>query len=545
MKIFSILIAASCQASPIALDSDDMITIVDCDGERYSLPRAGSDAEFVDKLMTESLNVTDANGMGQMILKMAKVKATSLWDIVSRADQLNAIQSSLHSLLGTDYCTPSSDDVHSDTVSDRYGENTGVFREHLLEDEPKSLVTKMLGKVRRQRRYKREKKPRMFHSDQIDMKVKDILPGKEDILHVYEGDMLYHKKFVERKTGSDTPSEDTVMWSPWSLWPNGQVNWYVNPTTAVDECAVATFRTSASMIEKYTCLRFTEGVIPSSSVDSIQLTSEGTGCWAYVGMSESSQVNLGGAGCQIPGIALHEVGHAIGLIHQQSRQNRDQYVTIEWDNIKDSAVNNFYRILSPGSSYQSTVGSQPYDYASIMHYSACEFSTTRSSNPCGETIHPADATVTKSMGQRSYLSQLDITTINSMYGCTTTCADGIQNQGEEGVDCGGPCRKVCGDDTTDGIVALPALCEQTEEAALTQTDIIIIASVCGSVAIILGFIFYKYMTAREERKEDTKQKLLKGHNMSVEQLRNVLKQRSQTTVTQPAVSSDQPSAPPP
>ncbi len=33
-----------------------------------------------------------------------------------------------------------------------------------------------------------------------------------------------------------------------------------------------------------------------------------------------------------------------------------------------------------------------------------------------------------------------------------TCSDGIQNQGEEGVDCGGPCSKVCSFDSKQPIV---------------------------------------------------------------------------------------------
>ena len=67
------------------------------------------------------------------------------------------------------------------------------------------------------------------------------------------------------------------------------------------------------------------------------------------------------------GVIAHEIGHALGLWHEQSRADRDNYITILWANILDGEGNQF-DIKSP----QSTFGD--YDYDSIMHYFACEFS---------------------------------------------------------------------------------------------------------------------------------------------------------------------------
>lgn len=38
---------------------------------------------------------------------------------------------------------------------------------------------------------------------------------------------------------------------------------------------------------------------------------------------------------------MHELGHVIGLGHEQARSDRDEYVTIDFDNIKDGMAHNF------------------------------------------------------------------------------------------------------------------------------------------------------------------------------------------------------------
>ena len=64
------------------------------------------------------------------------------------------------------------------------------------------------------------------------------------------------------------------------------------------------------------------------------------------------------------GTIVHELGHAIGFIHEHNRPDRDEYITINRQNINSTAAYNF-NIYSPG--LINTYG-VPYDYTSVMHY---------------------------------------------------------------------------------------------------------------------------------------------------------------------------------
>ena len=109
-------------------------------------------------------------------------------------------------------------------------------------------------------------------------------------------------------------------------------------------------------------------------------------------------------------IVIHELGHAIGLFHEQSREDRGNFVNIDEDNIRDGQEHNFDREVEDADD------SGLYDYDSIMHYSASSF-TKDSSKPA---ITQGQATTGflgsfANIGTLPTLSNGDIETVRAFY----------------------------------------------------------------------------------------------------------------------------------
>merc|ERR1711915_329536 len=109
---------------------------------------------------------------------------------------------------------------------------------------------------------------------------------------------------------------------------------------------------------------------------------------------------------------MHEMMHAAGFYHEQSRRDRDKYVKILWQNMpKERKVTlNFekYRLNEA-----STLG-EPYDKQSIMHYGNYAFSMNR--QPTIESISNPRET----LGQREGFSDIDIKQLRKLYNCDPT-----------------------------------------------------------------------------------------------------------------------------
>ncbi|XP_035991186.1 meprin A subunit beta [Fundulus heteroclitus] len=138
------------------------------------------------------------------------------------------------------------------------------------------------------------------------------------------------------------------------------------------------------------------------------------GCWSYIGRVFANGQDLSiGAGCEYIGIVEHEILHALGFYHEQSRFDRDNYVQIVYANIMTDKEHNFRKVASN----ESTVHGTPYDYMSVMHYGKDAFT-----NGDGSTIITIDPKFQDVIGQRLEMSPTDAKELNLLYSCNETVA---------------------------------------------------------------------------------------------------------------------------
>lgn len=174
-------------------------------------------------------------------------------------------------------------------------------------------------------------------------------------------------------------------------------------------------RRSMTEWERYTCMNFR----PANEADKNSVRFQnGVGCNSQLGMVGGVQIlNLQAPGCRFKGLYLHEIGHALGLVHEHQLPDRDKYIEILYHNVSPH-MRVWFNKYATSQVNQRDV---PYEYSSVMHYGITAFAKDGES----QTIRAKDREKEKTIG-KVYLKELaytDVMIVNLIYNCSSHCTD--------------------------------------------------------------------------------------------------------------------------
>ncbi|MCB9673652.1 MAG: M12 family metallopeptidase [Alphaproteobacteria bacterium] len=214
------------------------------------------------------------------------------------------------------------------------------------------------------------------------------------------GDMLLGEAsdLMNRSAGTARSSQ---------VWPTCEIPYSFD--SSITASARADFLRAVDHWNANTALTFVENASASARIR----VKDGGGCSSYVGRQGGVQDLTLASNCGT-GAAIHEIAHAVGFFHEQSRADADEHVTKHWNNIQSTHAHNF-RTYEERNQSGRDLG--PYDFGSVMHYSSGAFAsgTCTWSDTSGCTITHLDGSYIGEH-QRTRLSPGDLAGIDTLYG---------------------------------------------------------------------------------------------------------------------------------
>jgi hypothetical protein len=223
---------------------------------------------------------------------------------------------------------------------------------------------------------------------------------------VYQGDILLDH--VEESLNGPHPDSFGIAYSQY-FWPKVgsvyQVPYIIDPASG----DTTNLNTAITQFNN-TFIGVIQFVARGSETDYVNFNFDPNNhsgvCEAFEGRVGGEQTVGGSGSCTVATI-LHEMGHTIGVWHEQTRPDRDTYVSVNYNAVIKASRSNFDQI------FDNQQATNLYDYASVMEYPA--FSFSRNGIPCIESI-PAGIPLSNPNGYTAG----DIDGILRLYGAVPT-----------------------------------------------------------------------------------------------------------------------------
>src|SRR5690606_37058397 len=187
--------------------------------------------------------------------------------------------------------------------------------------------------------------------------------------YIYEGDIKFSPEMLSKSPQKliyeegETVDQKSVGRTS-GYWPNNTVYYSIDSNLGSKERVTDAIR----HWEANSSVRF----VQRTSQSNYAYFTPGSGCSSYIGMIGGRQNITLSSSCST-GSTIHEIGHAIGLWHEQSRVDRDKHIKILYENIQSGREHNFKTYAQSG--YDGKEFTSSLDFGSIMMYGPYSFSS--------------------------------------------------------------------------------------------------------------------------------------------------------------------------
>ncbi|CAJ0589500.1 unnamed protein product [Cylicocyclus nassatus] len=322
--------------------------------------------------------------------------------------------------------------ICSSPLSDAEAERTLIYHDSPDTFENRKIVKFLLQSLRKRSRrihlgrgITRERPPEMPDlGPKNNISAPSISEANKDVADwMFQGDILLTPLQAsllvsEQDKEEENQSENGTVRVKRACETNSALYWspkvYINYTidSSLATTTASLIRQAVQFWQSNTCLNFRENASGNHRLRFYK----GSGCWSYIGKQTWSSQDISiGSGCETMGIVAHEMGHALGFYHTQSRYDRDDWVRVYLNNVASNQQYNFDK-MTPA---RETHFGQAYDYGSVMQYGPYAFAIDYNQY----TLTAVKTEYQNAMGQREAPAFSDIRMMNWLYNCSSYCVN--------------------------------------------------------------------------------------------------------------------------